>query len=117
MGEVQGSGDQVNGPLRSGAGGQSVQMADTEPARIPDPNHQNESGQGPRVRSKEVSTWTREEAEDCYGLNRWGEGYFGVSDNGNLTLLPSPDSPAVELQGIERSLGVPDIAKSINCPI
>ncbi|MEE2643140.1 MAG: biosynthetic arginine decarboxylase [Planctomycetota bacterium] len=79
-------------------------MAATEPTRIPDPNHQNESGQGPRVRSKEGSSWTREEAEDCYGLNRWGEGYFGVSDNGNLTLLPSPDSPAVELQGIVEGL-------------
>ncbi len=33
-------------------------------------------------------SWTVEDSEALYRINRWGEGYFGVDDKGRLQVLP-----------------------------
>lgn len=40
--------------------------------------------------------WSRDELEACYGLDRWGLGYFGVNELGHLTVHrpPQADSAA-----------------------
>lgn len=32
--------------------------------------------------------WTTDDAEDLYRIQRWGDGYFGIGDNGKLLALP-----------------------------
>ena len=61
-----------------------------------------------------ASTWTSASSAELYGLDRWGEGYFGVSENGNLTfrLNTSVGSRTIEvpeiLNGLEqRGLKMP----------
>ena len=34
--------------------------------------------------------WTTEDANDLYLIDRWGGGYFGVSDDGKMTVSPLP---------------------------
>ncbi|SHM69122.1 arginine decarboxylase [Roseovarius litoreus] len=43
---------------------------------------------------------------ELYGLNRWGQGFFEVLDNGEVALKNpmAPDAPAVSLPGIIRDL-------------
>ena len=38
-----------------------------------------------RVDSGIASSWTLDNAHDLYGVRRWGMGYFGIAENGNLT--------------------------------
>lgn len=35
-----------------------------------------------------TESWTIEEAEKLYGVNRWGSGYFEIGSNGNLHVTP-----------------------------
>ncbi|WP_430460323.1 biosynthetic arginine decarboxylase [Thalassolituus sp. LLYu03] len=41
--------------------------------------------------------WTIEDAEQLYGVSRWGAGYFRIGDNGNLHITPDPDNPSVRI--------------------
>jgi arginine decarboxylase, biosynthetic len=38
--------------------------------------------------------WTTEEAESLYLIDRWGSGYFGVNEKGQVTVAPSQESGA-----------------------
>ena len=35
-----------------------------------------------------MSNWTIKDAEELYGIPYWGDGYFGVGEDGNLRVLP-----------------------------
>lgn len=36
--------------------------------------------------------WSIADARECYGLDKWGAGYFGISENGNVTVqVPGQD--------------------------
>jgi arginine decarboxylase len=35
-----------------------------------------------------MSSWTIKDAEELYGIPYWGDGYFGVSEDGKLRVLP-----------------------------
>src|SRR5882672_566005 len=35
--------------------------------------------------------WTAADANDTYNIPRWGCGYFGVNDQGNLIVTPRPN--------------------------
>ncbi len=43
--------------------------------------------------------WSTEEALELYGINRWGEGYFGINNKGNMCVLPtkSPTGPQIDM--------------------
>ena len=32
--------------------------------------------------------WTTEDSIELYGIEKWGNGYFSVNDNGNIIILP-----------------------------
>ena len=34
------------------------------------------------------SDWSAEKSKELYKIDRWGEGYFSVTDNGTLCVLP-----------------------------
>lgn len=58
-------------------------------------------------------TWTSEDARSLYMIDRWGSGYFGVSDSGNLTVAPLQDKGAaipiheVVQEALEQGLKTP----------
>jgi arginine decarboxylase len=37
--------------------------------------------------------WTTDDANELYLIDRWGAGYFGVSDDGKMTVTPLPGRP------------------------
>jgi len=45
-----------------------------------------------RVRNGSVSSaWSTAEANELYDVSRWGQGYFSISDQGNLLVHPTKD--------------------------
>lgn len=53
-----------------------------------------------------MSNWTIQDAEELYGIPYWGDGYFGVSDDGKLRVLPevgNHESP-IALQDVVEEL-------------
>lgn len=39
-----------------------------------------------------ISSWSVDDARQCYGIERWGMGYFGISESGNATVeAPTTD--------------------------
>ena len=42
--------------------------------------------------------WTAADANDTYNIPRWGCGYFGVNDQGNLIVTPRPLGEILEEQ-------------------
>ncbi len=45
-----------------------------------------------KVRNGSVSsTWSTAEANELYDVSRWGQGYFSISDQGNLLVHPTKD--------------------------
>ncbi|HUF18941.1 MAG TPA: biosynthetic arginine decarboxylase, partial [Thermoanaerobaculia bacterium] len=57
--------------------------------------------------------WTSEDARTLYLIDRWGSGYFGVNDAGNLTVAPLQDKGAaipiheVVQEALEQGLKTP----------
>ena len=48
--------------------------------------------------------WNVEDASELYGIHRWGNGYFGIAESGNLTVTAPGDSRPVELKDIVEGL-------------
>ena len=44
-----------------------------------------------------MSDWTIEHAEELYGVNRWGAGYFSIGDNGNIKIAPNHRYPDITI--------------------
>jgi arginine decarboxylase len=42
-------------------------------------------------KSKEISTWSLDEARELYGINRWGLKYFDIDSDGDVTVSPLKD--------------------------
>lgn len=51
--------------------------------------------------------------EELYGINRWGDHYFGVNDKGNVTVTPSRNGPQGDLFELVQSL----VQRGIEAPI
>lgn len=50
----------------------------------------------------EDSTWSIDASGSLYGIGRWSNGYFGVADNGNLTITaPGVDQPVELLEVVQ----------------
>ena len=45
------------------------------------------------ARASGTLPWTTDDATDLYLIDRWGAGYFGVSDDGKMTVTPLPGKP------------------------
>jgi len=59
--------------------------------------------QQPAAPSK--STWTIEDAEQCYRANQWGQGYFSIGPHGHMQAHPKGSAgPAVDLHEIVSGL-------------
>jgi len=41
--------------------------------------------------------WTIDDAEELYGVKRWGAGYFSIGDNGNIQIAPNHRLPDVTI--------------------
>lgn len=44
-----------------------------------------------------MSDWTIEQAEELYGVNRWGAGYFSIGEKGNIQIRPNHRLPDVAI--------------------
>lgn len=58
-----------------------------------------------------MSKWTIQDAEELYGIPYWGDGYFGVGEDGNLRVLPevgNHEAP-IALQDVVKELQEQDI--------
>lgn len=46
--------------------------------------------------------WSKEEADDVYHISRWGDGYFGINDEGHLCVLPNQDEngPRIDISEV-----------------
>ncbi len=53
----------------------------------------------PNVESKVVpsSSWSTDEAEKTYQVQRWGNGYFEIGEQGNINVIPRYDQPELKL--------------------
>ncbi len=43
------------------------------------------------LKSKSVATWTIDDSADEYGIQRWGDGYFSITPQGNVAVHPDRD--------------------------
>src|SRR5499426_1713375 len=60
--------------------------------------------------------WTAADANDTYNIPRWGCGYFGVNDHGNLVVQPRPEGPTggqIDMKELIDEL----VARGIQLPI
>lgn len=46
---------------------------------------------------KTTEQWTIDQAEDLYGVNRWGAGYFSIGENGNIQISPNHQRPDIKI--------------------
>ena len=44
-----------------------------------------------------MTTWTTDDAEDLYRIQRWSDGYFGIGEDGKLLALPDVDKREVPI--------------------
>lgn len=51
--------------------------------------------------------------KDLYGINSWGEGFFGVNSKGHVTVQPSQNGPSGDLYELVKSI----VARGIEAPI
>ncbi len=72
-------------------------------------------------KSEVLGRWTREKSEELYGIKNWGNGYFSISDNGEVLVNPYKDneSAAISLMDIisgvcERGLDMPVLLRFEN---
>ena len=49
-----------------------------------------------------MSDWNIDQAEELYGVNRWGAGYFSIGENGNIQIRPNHRLPnlAIDMQEV-----------------
>ena len=48
-----------------------------------------------------IGNWSIEEAEACYQIDSWGEGYFGVNNEGHMVVQPDGFKSGVEISILE----------------
>lgn len=44
-----------------------------------------------------MPNWTVQAADDLYHISNWGDGYFGINENGKMIVLPVADNPEVRI--------------------
>ena len=61
-----------------------------------------------KTNTVENEVWGVADSEEFYGINRWGQEYFSIDDNGNLLVHPAAD---------ERSIRVVDLLSESKAPV
>lgn len=62
----------------------------------------------------QTTSWSIEDAVECYRLDRWGCGYFSVAENGHLIVHPgNGPGESVDLKGLVDRLGHRDLRPPI----
>jgi arginine decarboxylase len=56
-----------------------------------------------------VASFSRKAAEELYGVEGWGEGYFEVTGEGTLAVRPRAELPAADLSQVVAQLAADDI--------
>lgn len=52
-----------------------------------------------------ANTWSAEQGAELYGINSWGNGYFRVNKNGNVSVTPTgANGPSVDLYELTQDL-------------
>jgi arginine decarboxylase len=58
----------------------------------------------------EPTSWTVADAAETYGVGQWGKGYFGINEQGHVTVSPTKDpAKTIDLKALVDQLGVRDI--------
>lgn len=58
-----------------------------------------------------LSRWTPHEAEACYHVGAWGNGYFSVNDCGHAAVQPvGPGGPSIDLYAVTQALRAQGLA-------
>ncbi|MCF7806065.1 MAG: biosynthetic arginine decarboxylase [Simkaniaceae bacterium] len=57
--------------------------------------------------------WDLNENKSLYWFDKWGEGYFGVNEKGNVEVSPNKDNTSIDLYHIVRTL----VERGIEAPI
>ncbi len=71
------------------------------------------NGQGQPANGKPKSAWTIRDSTRLYGIDRWGQGYFSINDEGNIVVTPTKESnKAIDLKKLveelkQRDIGLP----------
>jgi len=66
----------------------SLDLATPAPTR---PSYSSGNGNGGNGHAPPPEPWSIDKAERVYGIKQWGGGYFGVSDEGHVTVHPTQD--------------------------
>lgn len=67
----------------------SAEASEAQPHEAEDPSpRDNSEVPAPRAAAPAPAPWTTEDSNKLYMIDRWGGGYFGVNDEGNLTVAP-----------------------------
>ncbi|HAZ65081.1 MAG TPA: arginine decarboxylase, partial [Armatimonadetes bacterium] len=48
-------------------------------------------------RAEPLGRWTKEKSEELYGIKNWGNGYFSISDEGEVMVNPSKDNNSIPI--------------------
>lgn len=68
----------------------------------------------PEMKNTKATNWSSEKSAALYGINNWGNGYFRISANGNVTVSPhSQNGPSVDLYELTQDL----LDRGIRVPI
>ena len=51
-----------------------------------------------------MEEWTKEEAEKTYNINTWGEGYFDISNEGDLIVRPNPEAKPISIKEVVQEM-------------
>ena len=52
-----------------------------------------------------MANWTIQQAQNCYNITHWGEGYFGINEAGHASVYPRRDPAcAIDLDTLAREL-------------
>lgn len=60
-----------------------------------------------------MESWDTSRSRQLYGIDLWGEGYFGVSSEGTVTVMPEPGAKPIDLREVVRTL----VQRGIHVPV
>lgn len=66
------------------------------------------------TKEKDIERWSTQKSSDLYGITNWGADYFGVNEQGHVTVTPDgPNGPKIDLFDLVQSV----IDRDIDPPV
>ncbi|VFQ46576.1 biosynthetic arginine decarboxylase [Desulfoluna butyratoxydans] len=53
-----------------------------------------------------LERWTIEDSADVYGIRNWGSGYFDISEDGQVEVIPDPNAPDKKIRVLDVISGI-----------